>query len=113
MGDLTFEQEVIQSSSPVLVHFGAPWCGPCRMIEPLLARFQAECSSPLKLIRINADENIKLTSHYRIKTLPTILFFEHGELLHRVEGMHKREVLWGELAKWVPGFLRSNSTTSR
>ncbi len=111
MGDLTFEKEILESSSPVLVHFGAPWCGPCRMIEPLLSRFQAECGSPLKLIRINADENIKLTSYYRITTLPTILFFEKGELLHRVEGMHKREVLLGELAKWVPSFLRTTSST--
>ncbi|MGQ9869808.1 thioredoxin family protein, partial [Leptodesmis sp.] len=66
---------------------------------------------PLKLIRINADENIKLTSHYRITTLPTLLFFEKGELLHRMEGMHKREVLWGELAKWVPSFLWASSST--
>ncbi|MGQ9873228.1 thioredoxin family protein, partial [Leptodesmis sp.] len=86
MGDLTFEKEILESSSPVLVHFGAPWCGPCRMIEPLLSRFQAECGSPLKLIRINADENIKLTSHDRITTLPTLLFFVKGELLHRMEG---------------------------
>lgn len=111
MGDLTLEKEILESSSPVLVHFGAPWCGPCRMIEPLLSRFQAECGSPLKLIRINADENIKLTSYYRITTLPTILFFEGGQLLHRVEGMHKREALWGELAKWVPSFLRTTSST--
>ncbi|MDX2239399.1 MAG: thioredoxin family protein [Leptolyngbyaceae cyanobacterium bins.302] len=97
----TFEQEILESSDPVLVHFGAPWCGPCRMIEPLISRFQTEFGSSLKLIGINADENLKLASHYRITTLPTLLFFEGGKLLHRMEGMYKREVLWAELAKLV------------
>lgn len=107
-----FDQEILQSASPVLVHFGAPWCGPCRMIEPLLARFQAEFGSSLKLIGINADENLKLASQYRITTLPTLLFFEHGKLLHRLEGMYKREVLWDELVKFVQVPLRSQSLKS-
>jgi thioredoxin 1 len=110
MRQSSFEQEVLESEDPVLVHFGAPWCGPCRMIEPLLARFQAESGSSLKLIGINADENLKLASHYRITTLPTLLFFQGGQLLHRVEGMYKREVLWDELAKFFKTPLSAKSS---
>ena len=108
MVEHTFKQEVLDSSEPVLVHFGAPWCGPCRMIEPLLARFQAEFGSSFKLIGINADENLKLTSQYRITTLPTLLFFEGGRLLHRIEGLHKREVLWSELTTLIASPLQAN-----
>jgi thioredoxin 1 len=113
MVDQTFEKEVLESSSPVLVHFGAPWCGPCRMIEPLLTKFQAESGNSLKLVGINADENLKLANHYRIRTLPTILVFQGGKLLHRVEGLYKREVLWAELAKLIPTALKTNSIPSR
>jgi len=97
----SFEQEILESADPVLVHFGAPWCGPCRMIEPLLTRFQSEFGSSLKLVGINADENLRLASQYQITTLPTLLFFEQGKLLHRMEGMYKREVLWDELLRLV------------
>ncbi|MDX2232309.1 MAG: thioredoxin family protein [Leptolyngbyaceae cyanobacterium bins.349] len=110
MSQSSFEQEILESSGPVLVHFGAPWCGPCRMVEPLLSRFQAESGLPLKLIGINADENLKLASHYRITTLPTLLFFEGGKLLHRIEGMHKREALWDELAKFIKAPLQAKSS---
>lgn len=109
MGKQSFEQDVLASSSPVLVHFSAPWCGPCRVIESFLSRFQAESDSSLKLVGINADENLKLASQYRITTLPTLLFFEDGKLHHRMEGIHKREVLWTELNKFVSKSLSSNS----
>lgn len=110
MSQSSFEREVLASSDPVLVHFGAPWCGPCRMIEPLLSRFQSEVGASLKLVGINADENLKLASHYRITTLPTLLFFEGGTLLHRLEGTYKREVLWDELAKLVQKPLQTKSS---
>lgn len=112
MGKQSFEQEVLASSSPVLVHFGAPWCGPCRLIESFLSRFQAECDSSLKLVEINADENLKLASQYRITTLPTLLFFEDGKLHHRMEGIYKREALWTELNKFVSKSLSTNSLIS-
>ncbi|PSB31911.1 thioredoxin family protein [Stenomitos frigidus] len=99
MGEQTFVEEVLASPTPVVVHFGAPWCGPCKMIEPLLARFQAEWGKQFKLVGINADENLKLSSRYRITTLPTILLFEGGEVLHRLEGFHRRDDLWAELQR--------------
>jgi thioredoxin 1 len=108
MGKQSFEQEVLASASLVLVNFGAPWCGPCRAIEPLLSRFQAECGSSLKLVGINADENIKLASRYHITTLPTLLFFEGGKLRHRIEGIYKKDILWAELDKFVSKSLPTN-----
>lgn len=109
MGEQSFDQEVLDSSFPVLVHFGAPWCGPCRVIEPLLSRFQSECGTSLKLVGINADENLKLASRYRITTLPTLLLFEGGKLYHRMEGIYQRDVLRAELNKLVS---KSRSTNS-
>lgn len=99
MSEQKFVQEVLESSTPVLVHFGAPWCGPCRMIEPLLARIQTEWGKQLKLVGINADENLRLSSQYRITTLPTILFFEEGKVVYRLEGVYKRDDLMKELQR--------------
>ncbi len=100
VGEKTFSGEVLESSTPVLVHFSAPWCGPCRMIEPLLNSFQAQWGKRFKLIGINADENLKLSSQYQIRTLPTLLFFQEGKVVHRLEGMYQREQLWTELHRW-------------
>jgi len=99
MVEPTFDNKVLDSPIPVVVHFGAPWCGPCRMIEPLLNRFQAEWGKQFKLVGVNADENLKLSNQYRITTLPTILFFQGGKLIHRLEGLYKRDDLWVELQK--------------
>ncbi|MEM9137762.1 MAG: thioredoxin family protein [Cyanobacteria bacterium P01_F01_bin.42] len=76
-----FEQEVIQSSCPVLVSFWAPWCQLCRVVEPILLHWQLTAVPHLKLVRINADENFRLTRDYNLKSIPAILLFNHGELL--------------------------------
>lgn len=101
MREQAFTKEVLESSVPVLVHFGAPWCGPCRMIEPLLSRFQTELGKQFKLVGINADESLKLSSQYRITTLPTILLFKSGKVIHRLEGLYRRDDLWKELQRCV------------
>ena len=91
--DENFMQEVLSSSAPVIVHFQAPWCGLCRLITPVLNSFQLECPGSIRVLDVNADENLKLANHYRLKTLPTLLYMEQGKVIHRIEGFRSREVL--------------------
>jgi thioredoxin 1 len=93
LNERTFRQEVLESPIPALVDFWAPWCGLCRLIHPLVQEFQSDWAEPVKLVRVNADENLKLANTYRIKSLPTILLFDNGQVVHRLEGFNGREDL--------------------
>lgn len=93
VNDRTFTEEVIESSVPVLVNFEAPWCGLCRLIHPLLLQFQAECGVGVKLVGVNADQNFKLSTTYRLKSLPTLLLIEKGIVRERLEGFRSRDDL--------------------
>lgn len=99
VNERTFKQEVLESSTPVLVDFGAPWCGLCRVIQPLLRECQAQWGSQVKVVRVNADENLKLANTYKLKSLPTLLLFEQGQPVYRLEGFHGREDLQLALKK--------------
>ncbi|MEH2120363.1 thioredoxin family protein [Nostoc sp.] len=93
VSERTFIQEVLESPIPVLVNFEAPWCGLCRIIHPLLLQFQAQCGEEIKLVGINADQNFKLSTTYRLKSLPTLLLIENGTVQHRLESFGGREDL--------------------
>jgi thioredoxin 1 len=84
----TFKKEVLKSETPVLVHFDAPWSRLCRIIKPILIEFQSNWGKPVKLVQINADENLKLAAVYRLKSLPTLILFEDGKVLHQLDGFH-------------------------
>ncbi|MBD6616849.1 thioredoxin [Komarekiella sp. 'clone 1'] len=93
VSERTFTQEVLESPIPVLVNFEAPWCGLCRIIQPLLLQFKAQYGEEIKLVGVNADQNFKLSTTYKLKSLPTLLLIENGIVRHRLESFRGREDL--------------------
>ena len=89
----SFKEEVLQSDQPVIVHFWAPWCGLCKMITPMLVKLQEDKSISLKLVSINADDNFQLANSYRLRSLPTLMFFENGKVKNRLDHFQGREGL--------------------
>lgn len=107
ISEQSFNHEVLESTTPVLVNFWAPWCGICRLITPLLSRFQADWGTQVKIVSINADESLKLSSTYRLTTLPTLLFFDNGKVIHRIDSFHGRDDLRLTLEKIASGYVYS------
>lgn len=89
----TFEQEVLNALSPVIVNFWAPWCGVCRLVDPVLVRLQALAHDRIKCVTVNADQNFRLSNTYRLSTLPTLLIFNQGVVDERIEGFQGRDAL--------------------
>jgi thioredoxin 1 len=84
--DDAFEKVVLQSDIPVVVDFWAPWCGPCKMIEPALNNLAKEHAGKLIVARVNTDDNSKWAQEYDVRGIPTLLFFGKGKILHRQVG---------------------------
>jgi thioredoxin 1 len=97
LNDSNFEKEVTQSNQTVLVDFWAPWCGPCKMIAPLLDEIAAEKAGSVKVAKVNVDENQSLSVKYNVRAIPALLFFKNGQLRDQVIGMTTRKDLLGRL----------------
>ena len=82
----TFRKEVLKSDVPVLVDFWAPWCGPCRVISPVVEELANEMAGRLKVVKVNTDENTDVSSEYGIMSIPTLGIFMEGEMIDTVVG---------------------------
>ena len=91
--DATFEQEVLNSSEPVLVDFWAPWCGPCRMIGPVVEELAQENAGTLKVGKINIDDSPNTAAGYGVSSIPTIMIFKGGEVVDRFVGVQPKNRL--------------------
>ena len=91
--DQDFEGEVIKSALPVLVDLWAPWCGPCRMVAPVVDKLAERYTGKFKFCRLNVDDNPKTASKYRVMSIPTLMFFKGGEAVDTVVGAVPERVL--------------------
>ena len=96
-----FESEVIQSDIPVVVDFYATWCPPCRMLAPILDRLADEFAGQIKFVKVNSDEEPRLSSDYYVTALPTVVFVDAGKNIGQFSGLPQEDALRSELKKWI------------
>ncbi len=95
--DCTFQREVLESDKPVLVDFWAPWCGPCRVMGPVINELAEEFGSRATVAKLNVDDHQAVAGRYRIQSIPTVMLFRNGEVVDRVVGTVPKNVLSAKL----------------
>ena len=97
VSDASFEEQVVNSSQPVLVDFWAEWCGPCKALAPILDEIADEYEGKITIAKVNVDENVQLPPKYGIRGIPTMLLFNNGELIDTKVGMSSKT----DLTEWI------------
>ncbi len=93
LNESNFESEAIESTVPVLIDFFAPWCGPCRMLIPVLEKLEIEFGETAKVCKVNVDENPELATRYKVGSIPHIIFMKEGIIEDQIIGFPGEEVL--------------------
>jgi len=88
--DESFESEVLKSPTPVLVDFWAPWCGPCRMLSPLIEELAKEYEGKVRVAKLNTDDHPESASRFNISAIPTLLLFKNGKVEQQMVGVHSK-----------------------
>lgn len=93
LSDANFEAEVLQSPQPVLIDFWAPWCGPCRMVAPVVEELAVDNADSIKVGKMNVDDCPSIAASYGISSIPTLMIFKKGEVVHRFVGVQPKDRL--------------------
>lgn len=99
--DSTFKTEVLEADKPVLVDFWAPWCGPCRMVSPIVDQIGQEQADKLKVVKVNTDDNMQTAATYGITSIPALYVFKDGEVAKTIVGARPKPALEQELADFI------------
>lgn len=101
INEAQFDTEVMQETLPVLVDFWAPWCGPCKMLGPVLEELAGENMDRLKVVKVNVDENQELAQKYDVMSIPTMFLFKGGQVLDSFMGAMNKQVLSQKIEKHI------------
>ena len=108
--DAAFEKAVLQSNLPVIVDFWAPWCGPCRMVGPILDKIAKEMAGKLVVAKVNTDEDSQWAIHYGVQGIPTMLFVSNGKVIHEQVGALPEKMLRQLIAQFLEVTQSANAT---
>lgn len=101
LSDMSFDETVKLSDQPVLVDFWAEWCGPCKMIAPILKEIAAEKADSLKVAKVNVDDNLEISRRFEVMSIPTLILFKDGEPVVRIIGAKPKAQILQELSAFL------------